>query len=46
MNPYGASKVAVDLALTDYSAAFGLATISLRYFNVAGALLSDDAGLR
>jgi UDP-glucose 4-epimerase len=38
-NPYGASKLAVDLALTDYARAYGLAAVSLRYFNVAGALL-------
>jgi UDP-glucose 4-epimerase len=39
-SPYGASKLAIDLALTDYSAAYGLAAVSLRYFNVAGALVS------
>jgi UDP-glucose 4-epimerase len=38
-SPYGASKLAVDLALADYTRAYGLATVSLRYFNVAGALL-------
>jgi UDP-glucose 4-epimerase len=38
-NPYGASKLAVDLALGDYARAYGLAAVSLRYFNVAGALL-------
>jgi UDP-glucose 4-epimerase len=37
-NPYGASKLAVDLALTDYARAYGLTATSLRYFNVAGAL--------
>jgi UDP-glucose 4-epimerase len=41
-NPYGASKLAVDLALTDYSRAYGLAAVSLRYFNVAGARLGSD----
>ncbi len=39
-NPYGASKLAIDLALTDYANAYGLAAVSLRYFNVAGALHS------
>ncbi|HEY3630846.1 MAG TPA: UDP-glucose 4-epimerase GalE [Jatrophihabitantaceae bacterium] len=43
-NPYGASKLAVDLALTDYARAYGLAAVSLRYFNVAGALLRPDGG--
>jgi UDP-glucose 4-epimerase len=37
-SPYGASKLAVDLALTDYARAYGMAAVSLRYFNVAGAL--------
>jgi UDP-glucose 4-epimerase len=37
-SPYGASKLAIDLALTDYARAYGLAAVSLRYFNVAGAL--------
>src|ERR1700759_1744689 len=36
-SPYGASKLAVDLALTDYAQAYGMAAVSLRYFNVAGA---------
>ena len=36
-NPYGASKLAVDMMLTSYAAAYGLAAVSLRYFNVAGA---------
>ncbi|GHJ26945.1 UDP-glucose 4-epimerase GalE [Streptomyces hygroscopicus subsp. sporocinereus] len=37
-NPYGASKLAVDVALADYARAHGLAAVSLRYFNVAGAV--------
>jgi UDP-glucose 4-epimerase len=41
-NPYGASKLAIDLALTDYARAYGLAATSLRYFNVAGALRTAD----
>jgi UDP-glucose 4-epimerase len=36
-NPYGASKLAIDHAITSYAAAHGLAAVSLRYFNVAGA---------
>ena len=36
-NAYGASKLAVDGMITDYCAAHGLAAVSLRYFNVAGA---------
>ncbi len=37
-NPYGASKLAVDLALTSYAQAYGFGAVSLRYFNVAGAV--------
>jgi len=36
-NPYGASKLAVDQAIGYEAAASGLAAVSLRYFNVAGA---------
>ncbi|HKR49552.1 MAG TPA: UDP-glucose 4-epimerase GalE [Pseudonocardiaceae bacterium] len=36
-NPYGATKVAIDHAIGSYAAAHGLAAVSLRYFNVAGA---------
>ncbi|GAA0387673.1 UDP-glucose 4-epimerase GalE [Acrocarpospora corrugata] len=36
-NPYGASKVAVDTALSTFAELYGLAAVSLRYFNVAGA---------
>lgn len=37
-NPYGASKLAVDHMIDSYAQAYGLGAISLRYFNVAGAL--------
>ena len=36
-NPYGATKLAIDHAITSYAAAYGLGATSLRYFNVAGA---------
>ena len=36
--PYGASKLAVEMILTSYAHAYGLAATSLRYFNVAGAV--------
>jgi UDP-glucose 4-epimerase len=41
VNPYGASKLAVERKLTECSAAYGLRAVSLRYFNAAGA----DGGL-
>lgn len=37
INAYGRSKLAIDLLLTDYARAHGLAATSLRYFNVGGA---------
>ncbi|HEY1970747.1 MAG TPA: UDP-glucose 4-epimerase GalE [Pseudonocardia sp.] len=36
-NTYGASKLAIDHAISSYASAHGLAAVSLRYFNVAGA---------
>jgi UDP-glucose 4-epimerase len=36
-NPYGASKLAIDHMISSYATAHGLAAVSLRYFNVAGA---------
>lgn len=36
-NAYGATKLAIDYAITSYAKAYGLAATSLRYFNVAGA---------
>jgi UDP-glucose 4-epimerase len=37
VNAYGASKLAVDMMLTSYCQAHGIAATSLRYFNVGGA---------
>jgi UDP-glucose 4-epimerase len=42
-SPYGATKLAADLALADYARSYGFAAVSLRYFNVAGAL-NDERG--
>jgi UDP-glucose 4-epimerase len=36
-NPYGATKLALENALTWYEGAYGLRYASLRYFNAAGA---------
>jgi UDP-glucose 4-epimerase len=41
-NPYGATKLSVDMALRDYAVAYGMSAVSLRYFNVAGALHATD----
>ena len=37
VNPYGASKLFFENALQAYSRAYGLRSVSLRYFNAAGA---------
>jgi len=37
VNPYGATKLAVDGMIGDECGAHGLTAVSLRYFNVAGA---------
>jgi UDP-glucose-4-epimerase GalE len=37
INPYGATKLALENALTSYAAAYGWSVVSLRYFNAAGA---------
>ncbi|HEU0088959.1 MAG TPA: UDP-glucose 4-epimerase GalE [Pseudonocardiaceae bacterium] len=36
-NPYGATKLAIDHAIGSYATAHGIAAVSLRYFNAAGA---------
>jgi UDP-glucose 4-epimerase len=41
-SPYGASKLAVDTALTEYARLHGIGGVSLRYFNVAGAYRCAD----
>jgi UDP-glucose-4-epimerase GalE len=44
INPYGRSKLMVEYALTDFSAAYGLKSASLRYFNACGAHPSGEIG--
>ncbi|MGI5247193.1 UDP-glucose 4-epimerase GalE [Dactylosporangium sp. CA-139066] len=44
-NPYATSKLAADHALTGYATAHGLSAVSLRYFNVAGALHRPDGSM-
>ena len=40
-SPYGATKLAMDLAVHDYATRHNLSAVSLRYFNVAGALIGE-----
>jgi UDP-glucose-4-epimerase GalE len=37
INPYGETKLAIERALPHYAGAYGLQSVSLRYFNAAGA---------
>ncbi len=37
INPYGRSKLMVERIMDDYDKAYGLRSVRLRYFNVAGA---------
>ena len=42
INPYGASKLMVEQILKDFDVAYGLKSVTFRYFNAAGA---DPSGL-
>ena len=44
INPYGASKLMIERILEDYAAAYGLNSVSLRYFNACGADPEGDLG--
>lgn len=44
INPYGWSKMMVERVLMDAAAAYGLNSVSLRYFNAAGADPSGEIG--
>ena len=44
INPYGASKLMIERMLRDFDVAHGLRSISLRYFNAAGADADGEIG--
>ncbi len=44
INPYGASKLMVERIMEDYDRAYGLKSIKLRYFNVAGCDSKNRVG--
>ncbi|TCV94964.1 UDP-galactose 4-epimerase [Luteibacter rhizovicinus] len=44
INPYGTTKLMVERMLGDAALAYGLRSVSLRYFNAAGADLDSDIG--
>ena len=44
INPYGQTKLMIEKMLHDYSKAYGLNSVSLRYFNAAGADPETEIG--
>jgi UDP-glucose 4-epimerase len=44
INPYGASKLMVERMLADAAQAYGLRSVTLRYFNAAGASAGGEIG--
>ncbi|MFW2439061.1 MAG: UDP-glucose 4-epimerase GalE [Arenicellales bacterium] len=44
INPYGYSKLMIEQMLSDFDVAHGLKSVSLRYFNAAGADPEGDIG--
>lgn len=44
INPYGHSKLMVEQILSDFSKAYGLHYVVLRYFNAAGAYKTGEIG--
>ena len=44
INPYGASKLMIERMLQDFDTAYGLRSVSLRYFNAAGADPDGEIG--
>jgi UDP-glucose 4-epimerase len=46
INPYGHSKLMVEQILRDFDHAYGLTSVSLRYFNAAGADPDGELGER
>ncbi len=44
INPYGQSKLMIEKIMDDYDKAYGLKSVRLRYFNVAGAASEDNIG--
>jgi UDP-arabinose 4-epimerase len=44
INPYGWSKMIIERMLEDYGKAYGIASVSLRYFNAAGCDPTGEIG--
>ena len=44
INPYGQSKLMIEHVLRDYTKAYGMSAVALRYFNAAGCDLDGEIG--
>ena len=44
VSPYGRTKLAIEHALSDYDAAYGLRSVQLRYFNACGCDPEGEVG--
>ena len=44
LSPYGRTKLTIEHALADYGAAYGLRSVSLRYFNASGCDPDGEIG--
>lgn len=44
LNPYGETKYAMERMLEDYDTAYGIKSVSIRYFNAAGAAMDGSIG--
>ena len=44
LSPYGRTKLAIEHALSDYDAAYGLRSVRLRYFNACGCDPDGEVG--
>ncbi len=44
INPYGSTKLVIERVLADFDAAYGLRSVSLRYFNAAGCDPDGETG--
>jgi UDP-glucose 4-epimerase len=44
INPYGSTKLMIERILLDYASAYGLNSVSLRYFNACGADPEGELG--
>jgi len=44
INPYGRSKLMVEMLINDFASAYGISSVIFRYFNASGAVPEGDLG--